>query len=478
VKFPRISLLPPLLPALLPALLPVAIAVLLGLLSSQQVVAQPLPPLVEAASQGDWQAMQQLLNREMDANQSYGDGSTALHWAAHLDNQAAVQQLIAAGADVNAATDLGVTPLWLAAENANATITELLLVAGADPSIALLSGETPLMMASLSGSGAVARQLLAAGANPDVAVTRQQTALMWAAGRGHHDVVQALLDHGANVDARTEVRSEYVKTEKEQDSHPAYKIWIEEGGYNALMFAAAAGELQSARALLAAGSDPNGLSAYGLTPAILAAHGGNTGLLELLLDAGAATGLAPAGQSPLHVAVLRGNREAVELLLQHGADPDAVLQKPTPTRRQSADYHFHDSLVGATPLWLAARFKEPDIMAVLLQAGADPRAVNAMVYPAQRRGDNYIADEGEISILMAAVGMGNRRLRLSWGTPERRGGQVGRDQQALTLEAVQLAVQAGVDINRRDANGQSALDFARDRDYGTVVTFLELMGAD
>jgi len=446
-------------------------------LFNSSAIGQSMPPLVEAARTADWETVTTLITSGSDVAQAFGDGTTALHWASYHDNVSIAEQLLASDSPVNASTDLGVTPLWLAAENGSVAMTQLLLNADADPSQVLMSGESSLMTASRTGNAEVVRLLLAAGANPNIAVTRQQTPLMWAAGQGHAEVVAALLEYDADVNARTEVRTEYVKTEKEQDSHSAYKIWIEEGGYTPLMFAASAGDLESARALVAGGSDVNALSAYDITPAIMAAHGGNAELLELLLQQGAEVDPAASGHTPLHVAVLRGNLAAVKVLLAHGADTDAILEKPTPTRRQSADYHFHDSLLGATPLWLAARFSEPAIMRVLLEAGANPHFVNTVSFPAQRMGDFYIAEEGDHSLLMAAVGMGNRRLRLSWGTPERRAGQVGRDREALILETCQVAVLAGVDLNLENASGQTALTFAKARGYDRVAAFLEQAGA-
>ena len=63
------------------------------------------------------------------------------------------------------------------------------------------------------------------------------------------------------------------------------------------------------------------------------------------------------------------------------ANTEALLEKPTPARRQSTDYNFHDSLLGATPLWLAARFSEPMIMQALLAAGANANIVNNVHFP-------------------------------------------------------------------------------------------------
>lgn len=451
---------------------------LLAVLLASPVYAQNMPALVSLAKTGDWQRLETLLRDGFDPNIAYGDGSTALHWASYHNKLDAVTLLLGAGANVNAATDLGVTALWLAAENANAAISRELLQAGADPSIVLLSGESAVMIASQTGNAEVVRLLLEAGGDANTAVTRGQTALMWAASEGHSEAVVVLLEYGADVDARTALRTQYVKSEKEQDSHPDYKVWRDVGGNTALSFAAAGGNYAAAQLLIMGGSDTNGLSADGSSPAIMAVHGGNADLLNYLLNQGADADAAAGGHTALHAAVLRGNLAAVEVLLAHDADLEAVLLKSTPARRQSTDYNFHDALIGATPLWLAARFSEPLIMQALIDAGADTTSVNRVSYPAQRQGENYIAEEGDISLLMAAVGMGYRRLRMSWGTPERRAGQLEQSRESLVLDAVRIAVQAGVALEMRDAEGRTALDFATQRRYASVVSFLQLAAAE
>jgi len=443
---------------------------------SSQVCGQNLPVLIDLAKQQKWEELSSLLRDGLNPNVIYGDGTTALHWASYHDNKNAADILLSVGADVNATTDLGVTPLWLAAENGNVNIVTTLLSAGADPTIQLLSGESPVMTAAQAGNASVVRALLEAGADPNVSVTREQTALMWAADRGYSDVVGALLEYGADINARSLVREQYVKSEKEQDSHPSYKYWIEQGGNTALMFAARSGDLRSAQLLIDAGSDVNGLSAFGTSPAIMAVHGGNSLLLDYLIKNNANFESNESGHTALHAAVLRGNLDAVNVLIKHGANLEALLEKPTPVRRQSTDYNFHDALLGSTPLWLAARFSEPKIMETLIKAGANPLTINYMNYPAQRRGENFIRDEGEINLLMAAVGMGHWRLRVSWGTPERRAGQL-QDKESLILDSVLVALAAGTDINAKDAEGQTALGFSKQRGYDSVVSVLEASGA-
>lgn len=441
-------------------------------------MAQNMPLVVSLAKEQNWQQLIGLLEDGVEANAVYGDGSTALHWASYHDNSEAVHALLNADADINATTDLGVTPLWLAAENGSSDMVNRLLSAGANPSIPLLSGESIVMTAAQSGNGEVVRALLAAGADPNAAVTREQTALMWAANRGHHEAVAALVEYGADVHARSLVREHYTKAEKEQDSSDEYKRWIELGGNNALMFATRSGSLESAQHLVHGGTDVNAVNAFGTSPLIMAVHGGNIELLEYLISAGADLDANHSGHTALHAAVLRGNLNAVNTLINAGANLEAKVQDSTPVRRQSTDYNFHNALIGATPLWLAARFAEPAIMMALLDAGADAETTNEVSYPAQNMGENFIQEEGEISLLMAAVGMGHRRLRISWWTPERRAGQLDRSRQDFILDTVTVAAQAGVDLNLQDANGQTALDFARDRRYDSVVAFLEAIGAE
>lgn len=446
------------------------------LLFALPALGQGMPPVVQAAKDADWARLSSLLSVQSNVHHVYGDGTSALHWASYHDNVQAAVELIERGIDVDSVTDLGVTPLWLAADNGSSAMVNALLEHGANPNLNLLSGETLVMTAAHSGNAVLVRSLLAAGASPQGAVTRNQTALMWAAGQGHADVVAALLDYGAEVDARTLVRSQFVKSEKEQDSHPLNKIWVDQGGNTALIFAARAGSLESARLLVAAGSDVNGLSAFGTSPAIMAVHGGNIELLGFLLENGATIESAASGHTALHAAILRGSLMAVELLLDHGANIEALLQKPTPARRQSTDYSFHDSLIGASPLWLAARFTEPRIMSLLLEHGADPLFVKQVTYPTLSGLEPVIAEEGDVSVLMAAVGMGYRRLRMSWGSAERRSGIEGNDREARILEAAEIAVAAGVDSNIQDAAGMAARDFARSRRYDDVVAFLDIVG--
>jgi uncharacterized protein len=419
-------------------------------------------PLIDAARSADAAAVRTLIGRGVDVNAAEADGTTALHWASYRDDVDSVDLLLRAGARVNAANDLGATPLWIASQNGGAAVVRRLLDAAANPNAALLRGETPLMVASRSGKADVVAQLLAKGANANARAARGQTALMWAVAQMHPDVVTLLLAHGADIHARSDVWSQVMAAPPH--GLLEYNRDIPHGGDTALMFAARVGDLTSAKLLIGAGANVNDADAWGVSALVLAAHSGYTDLVAFLLDRGADPNAAKAGFTALHAAIMRRDETMVAALLGHGADPNAPLRTWTPTRRSSRDWNFAPELVGATPFWLAARFAEPAIMRLLLKHGADPLVVHRVEY----------ADESQTrrtqltNALMAAAGMGGG---IAWVQPRR------EEREALTLEAVTLAAELGIDLNAANTDGRTALDAANTLKYESVVTFLVEKGA-
>jgi ankyrin repeat protein len=422
------------------------------------------PSLAQAAKKGDKDALRTLLKQGAKVDAVEGDGTTALLWASYRDDLESADLLILAGAPVNAANDLGATPLWAASQNGSSAMVRRLLKAGANPNLALQAGETPLMVASRAGSVDVVGQLLAAGAHTDARGSRGQTALMWAAAEKHPDVVKVLLGGGADVKARSSTYNEVMAVSPH--GLLEYNRSIPHGNDTALLFAVRAGDLESAKLLVAAGGNVNDSDAWGVTATVLAAHSGFGDVVEFLLDKSADPNLAPPGFTALHEAIMRRDEKMVTTLLAHGADPGAPLRTWTPTRRASNDFNFSPALVGATPFWLAARVTSPDIMRMLIDRGADPLFVHHADYV---NGESYERRREVTTALMAAVGMGGRVT--PWLPPNR--GQ----REALTLEAVKLAVASGVDVNAADLDGRTALDGAKALKYETVVKFLVEKGA-
>ena len=340
-----------------------------------------------------------------------------------------------------------------------------LLEAGADANAALLSGETPVMTAARTGEAQVVRLLLAAGADANVTASRGQTALMWAASQRHPDAVRVLIEFGADVHARSEAWSMVMAIPPHAIA--ANQQNVPHGGNTPLLFAARVGDLASARLLVDAGADIDATDAWGVSATTLAAHSGLSELVKFLLDEGSDADAADAGFSALHVAVMRRDAYIVRSLLEHGADPNAQLATWTPTRRASRDWSIHPALVGASPFWLAARFSQPEVMRMLAEHGADPLFVHHADY--MRTIGTYGAERSTeaTTALMAAVGMGgSRRMRAFVSANP-------ADLEALSMEAVRLAVALGVDVDAVDEEGRTAADFAR---YDSIVDFLSGAG--
>ena len=424
-------------------------------------LAAPDQALIQAVRNKDVQSVRALLKERADVNAPEGDGATALHWAAQVDDLVIADLLIRAGARLSEANDVGATPLHLACTNRSAPMVERLLAAHANANARLLNGETVLMTCARAGEPKAVKALLMHGADVNAKETaHDQTALMWAAAQSHPDVVQLLVETGADIRARSRTYPQtVVGVQTQRAGREELNYTVLRGGSTPLLFAARVGDARSARVLLAAGADANDSLPDGTSALVLAAHSGHGGVAALLLDKGADPNAVGTGYTALHAAVLRSDVTLVKALLGHGADPDMRIIRGTPLRRDTTDFNLPATLIGSTPYLLAARFLEPEIVRTLADAGAD----QTLTLP-----------NGATAVMIAA-GMGARPDESRRGIAVIDFGKV--EPESRVLETVRAVVAAGADVNAANQAGDTALHTAADQRHDTVIQFLADHGA-
>ena len=430
-------------------------------LAAAAVAAAPAePPLVEALKAGDLQAAFALLRAGADPDIAGPDGTTALHWAAYRDDADAADRLLRAGAAPGAANRYGVTPLALAAAGGYGAVVERLLAAGADPHAATPGSETALMSAARAGGVRAVAALLARGADPNaVEATRGQTALMWAAGEGHDEVVRRLLAAGADLHARSHAPA---AAEAARGAGTYTRRVPRLDSFTPLLFAVRAGRTAAVRALLAAGADPNEAAPDGTSALVMAAANAHWALGALLLEAGADPNAAAQGWPALHQVVRTRNLnigffphpeptgtmsslEFATRLIAHGADVNARITQPIVD-----GFRGFWTQTGATPLLAAAKGADADMMRLLAAHGADATLTN---------------DRGTTP-LMAAAGV-------EMFNPDEDSGT-----NAEALEALDVALALGGDVNAANRDGDTALHGAAWRGANAIILRLVDEGAE
>jgi ankyrin repeat protein len=356
-----------------------------------------VPALSLAATNGDAAILELLLKAGANPNATQSEGETALMTAARTGVPAAVKTLLAHGADVNAKESWrGQTALMWAAAEGHADAIQLLLEAGAQINARSNAGWTPLLFAAREGRIAAVKTLLAGGADVDDALVarpgrgrgagagggatggaarplaRGTSALVLAVGSGHFELAAALLDAGADPNAAAQGWTAL-----------HHLTWIRKPGTGSNDPAPyGSGNMDSltlVRKLKAHGANVNArvtrrpnvgvtaLNFIGATPFFMAARGGDTELMRLLVELGADPLLPNEdGTTPLMVAAGVGTHspgedagtppealEAVKLALELGNDVNVV------------DKNGNTAMHGAA-------FKQlPDVVRLLDAKGAD-----------------------------------------------------------------------------------------------------------
>ena len=310
-------------------------------------------PLSLACSNRNSEMVEKLLKAGANANAAQWNGETALMTCARTGTLDAVKSLVAHGADVNAKeTGQGQTALmWTLAEK-HTDVARALVEHGADVRARSKSGFTPLMFTAQQGDLDAARMLLAAGVNVNDASPQDGSALVAASASGHQEFAIFLLENGADPNAAdaSGITALHYALQKGMTVVSGVNV----DPYVSHLFRPNMVEL--VKALLAHGANPNArlkqapphlmllykprLRLPGATPLFLAAATGDVNVMRMLVASGADPLLGTtANTTPLMAAAGLGQQrdrtaeeeknalEAVKLAVELGVDVNGAGER-------------------------------------------------------------------------------------------------------------------------------------------------------
>jgi ankyrin repeat protein len=240
-----------------------------------------------------------------------------------------------------------------------------------------------------------------------------------------------------------------------------------------LLYAARDGRLDAARMLVASGADLTQREANGITPLLMSILNNQLGIAAFLLEQGADPNVDDFwGRTPLFAAVEYRNLDMnnrdqdspvtngvdraplldfIEALLDRGADPNARTRELPPSRRwlySLGDVSWVD-FTGQTPFLRAALSGDTASMRMLLEYGADPN----------------LPTFAGTTPLMAAAGV-------NWVVA-----QTYTESKDAQLDAIELCLALGADVNAANSMGLTALLGAANRGSNEIIELLAANGA-
>jgi len=500
-----------------------------------------MTPLLLASASGHRELVELLIASGADVNMRYWNGTPLLAAVAEGHTEV-VKLLIAKGADINASDNQGRTPLSRAKKEKHPEVVSILrqngardtlhgavaaedvdevkrcIAQGVDVNTRDERGGTPLHVASRNGQVNMARFLTAEGADVNLRDPRGTTALWMAARRGHREVVEFLIEKGADINASNNQGVTPLAIAKQQKHTEIVELLQKHGAQDdsdaapeeskpakSLHEAAAEGDSQQVKALIAEGVNVNGGDGRDNPPLCRAVKAGSMDVVKLLVEAGA--DVNAGNWPPLCVAVDEDNVPIAKYLIEKGANIDipegwTALQQapyanasslemiklliakggdvnagPYTALHGAVDKNRLDMIElllekgadinaigkrGMTPLCLAARYCTPKTIGLLIARGANPN----------------IADEGGFLPLHWAAVNGDKDmldLLLSKGDYAN---SIHVAAYKGNLNQVTSRMEDGTGVNVKGEAGWTPLHWAGLANSSEMAAFLITKGAD
>jgi len=413
-----------------------------------------------AAAQGHTEVVEYLLDAGADANiVSPDNGVNAFMYAASNDYVEIMKVLLEKGhVDLEAKHTNGGTALLEAATSGANDAVKFLIEKGASYDFRDDDGVTPLMAVASQPSEEGQMIILNALKEkyPDPAALTEHinlfaysggSAVMFAAASGNAAFVKTLVEYGADVKAVAKATPEYlerVTKAMEDGTYQGDEPHVD--GLTAVHVAAQGGYTETVELLVSLGVDVTLADEEGRTPLMLAIKGNHVDAASLLIKGGAdantsSTDAKGVEHNLLFDAIMVENVDFAKVLIENGADIYYKDEKDVTTLLQAShrgltelvsslvnkhkelngksDYLNDASDDGVSPLIAASSEGHVAAVQFLLAAGASPDS----------------KDQDETTALMAASARGH-------------------------LDVVKILLEGGAKINEQNRDGHTALMFA------------------
>ena len=441
-------------------------------------------------------------------------GRTALHLAVEKNDDIAVQRLLRIGANINATDKAGQTPLFEAVTHKHPDMLELLSSRGAKVShrdqqgrglaewaietkadtifLDFLAGygvpfepaqktkRTPLHLAAAEGRADLIAGLLLQGIDIDARDSEGKTPLHLATAAGHIDTMRALVDAGANAALRDSdiVTPLYIAAEKGNVAAVDYLLTLPEvriginqhaayqNGFTPVMVAASKNHVAVIEKLAAVGADLNKTDNQNRHSLFIAVESGQVDAVRKLIALGADVGkdvLSNSNKSSMvHWIDEKRYPEILAMLIEAGANIDAVDSNGQTALHRACDYTRRDKILP------------------LLQMGAEVNGINKYGQrPIDELVDNYSyrnEDMPEVidALLRAGADPGISPSPLVQRAPLHVAVDAGHVQSTKLL----LQKGASVDVTERSSIEHTPLHLAAEGGHRTVGELLITHGAN
>ena len=250
----------------------------------------------KALSSRDVKALKILLNKGIEINEKYDNGSTALLIASEKGDKEIVKLLLDNGASVHDKDNDGDTALILASETGNKEIVKLLIECGANVNYRNNKGSTSLILASRMGKIEIVKILLEEKANINEKDNDGITALMIASEEGNKEIVKFLIENGAEIKSKAKNGEGVLISGVYSNNKEIVELLINEGAsvgdkgnsnHTALMLASKLGNKEIVKLLIDKGANIDDIDMYGYTALMMAREEGHFEISRFLKEIGA-----------------------------------------------------------------------------------------------------------------------------------------------------------------------------------------------